>query len=37
MVGSDRPHNFGWVTARMGGGTVVGFVNVVTTEATTRS
>ena len=25
-----RPHSFGWVTARMGGGTVVGFVNVVT-------
>jgi ribosomal protein S18 acetylase RimI-like enzyme len=25
-----RPHSFGWVTARLGDGTVVGFVNVVT-------
>ena len=25
-----RPHSFGWVTARIGDGTVVGFVNVVT-------
>src|ERR671937_3170502 len=24
-----RPHSFGWVTARIGDGTVVGFVNVV--------
>ena len=25
-----RPHSFGWVTARLGDGVVVGFVNVVT-------
>jgi GNAT superfamily N-acetyltransferase len=25
-----RPHSLGWVTARLGDGTVVGFVNVVT-------
>jgi ribosomal protein S18 acetylase RimI-like enzyme len=28
MVGSDRPHSLGWVTARQPVGGLVGFVNV---------
>jgi len=28
MVGSNPPHNLGWVTARLDNGALIGFVNV---------